>query len=374
MTIDIKNLDMNGIEFIEDKDYFIIKRYGKYFRLGVLEANMLRELTFHRDVQTVLSKYRINEEDFSKFIHALEECGVIGDVKKERKNILFYRFKLINPDTYLHLLVNKFFSNKTVNRLLLIFSALIITLGLIAFLKNVYQITDKFFRDFVFFDFITFYIATILVIFLHELGHGIACKYFGGKVEQIGLLLIFFSPALYCDVSGIWSFKDKKQKIITLIAGVYVQLIILSLCSIIYDLYFEQSTWLSTFILWNVLMVFSNILPFLKLDGYWILSNIVEIPNLYEKSLKLALGRGEEVLFDEREILKKKFIKVFGILNIVFVFMSIAAGFGGIYYVSINIGGYFQYVILFFEGITYFLVLIFFGLFLYKLSKRKSLS
>ncbi|KAF0996551.1 hypothetical protein [Geobacillus sp. TFV-3] len=111
-----------------------------------------------------------------------------------------------------------------------------------------------------------------------------------------------------------------------------------------------------------------------KLDGYWILSNIVEIPNLYEKSLKLALGRGEEVLFDEREILKKKFIKVFGILNIVFVFMSIAAGFGGIYYVSINIGGYFQYVILFFEGITYFLVLIFFGLFLYKLSKRKSLS
>ncbi|ADI28152.1 M50 family metallopeptidase [Geobacillus sp. C56-T3] len=367
-------LDMNGIEFIEDKDYFIIKRYGKYFRLGVPEANMLRELTVHRDVQTVLRKYGISEEDFSKFVHALEECGVIGDVKKERKNILFYRFKLINPDTYLHLLVNKFFSNKTVNRLLLIFSALIITMGLIVFLKNISQITDGFFRDFVFFDFITFYIATILVIFLYELGHGIACKYFGGKVEEIGFLLIFFSPALYCDVSGIWSFKDKKQKIITLIAGVYVQLIIFSLCSIIYDLYFGQSTWLATFILWNVLMIFFNILPFVKLDGYWILSNIVEIPNLYEKSLKLALGRGEEVLFDEREILKKKFIKVFGILNIVFVFMSIVVGFVGIYYVSINIGGYFQYVILFFEGITYFLVLIFFGLFLYKLSKQKSLS
>ena len=87
MTIDIKNLDMNGIEFIEDKDYFIIKRYGKYFRLGVPEANMLRELTVHRDVQTVLRKYGISEEDFSKFVHALEECGVIGDVKKERKNI-----------------------------------------------------------------------------------------------------------------------------------------------------------------------------------------------------------------------------------------------------------------------------------------------
>ncbi|WP_339232467.1 hypothetical protein MKY25_16845 [Geobacillus sp. FSL W8-0032] len=118
MTIDIKNLDMNGIEFIQYKDYFIIKRYGKYFRLGVPEANMLQELTVHRDVQAVLSKYRINEEDFSKFIHALEECGVVGDVKKERKNILFYRFKLINPDTYLDLIVNKFLSNKTANRLL----------------------------------------------------------------------------------------------------------------------------------------------------------------------------------------------------------------------------------------------------------------
>ncbi len=365
---------MNGIEFIEDKDYFIIKRYGKYFRLGVQEANMLRELTARRDVQTVLSKYEISEEDFSKFIHSLEECGVVGDVKKERKNILFYRFKLINPDTYLHLLVNKFLSNKTVNRLLLIFSALIIMMGSIIFLKNISQLTDGFFKDFVFFDFITFYIVTILVIFLHELGHGIACKYFGGKVEEIGFLLIFFSPALYCDVSGIWSFKDKKKKIITLIAGVYIQLIIFSLCSLAYDLYFGHSTWLATFILWNVLMIFSNILPFIKLDGYWILSNIVEIPNLYEKSLKLALGRGEEVLFDEREIIKKKFIKFFGILNILFVLMSIVVGFIGIYYVSINIEGYFKYVILFFEGITYFLVLIFFGLFLYKLSKKKSLS
>lgn len=225
-----------------------------------------------------------------------------------------------------------------------------------------------------FFDFTLFYIVTILVIFLHELGHGIACKYFGGKVEEIGFLLIFFSPALYCDVSGIWSFKDKKQKIITLGAGIYVQLLIFSLCSIIYDLYFEQSTWLATFILWNVLMIFSNILPFIKLDGYWILSNIVEIPNLYEKSLKLVLGRGEEVLFDEREVLKKKFIKAFGILNIVFVFVSIIVGFIGLYYLSVNIEGYFKYVILFFEGITYFLVLIFFGLFLYKLSKKKSLS
>ncbi|WP_461202762.1 hypothetical protein [Anoxybacillus sp. TBDG-1] len=373
-NINIKNIDMNGIEFIEDKDYFIIKRYGKYFRLGVQEANMLRELTARRDVQTVLSKYEISEEDFSKFIHSLEECGVVGDVKKERKNILFYRFKLINPDTYLHLLVNKFLSNKTVNRLLLIFSALIIMMGSIIFLKNISQLTDGFFKDFVFFDFITFYIVTILVIFLHELGHGIACKYFGGKVEEIGFLLIFFSPALYCDVSGIWSFKDKKKKIITLIAGVYIQLIIFSLCSLAYDLYFGHSTWLATFILWNVLMIFSNILPFIKLDGYWILSNIVEIPNLYEKSLKLALGRGEEVLFDEREIIKKKFIKFFGILNILFVLMSIVVGFIGIYYVSINIEGYFKYVILFFEGITYFLVLIFFGLFLYKLSKKKSLS
>lgn len=151
MNIDIKNIDMNGIEFIEYKDYFVIKRYDKYFRLGVQEANMLRELAVHRDVQTVLSKYGISKEDFDNFIRALEECGIIGNVKRERKNILFYRFKLINPDTYLQLLVSKFLNNRIVNRLLLIFSGLIISTGLIVFFKNIFRITGGFFKDFVFF-------------------------------------------------------------------------------------------------------------------------------------------------------------------------------------------------------------------------------
>ncbi|HZG59619.1 MAG TPA: M50 family metallopeptidase [Anoxybacillus sp.] len=214
--------------------------------------------------------------------------------------------------------------------------------------------------------------ATVLAIFLHELGHAIACKYFGGKVEEIGFLLIFFSPALYCDVSGIWMFKNKREKIITLIAGIYVQLLIFALCSITYSLYLNESTWLATFIIWNLLMVFSNILPVIKLDGYWILSNILEIPNLYEKSLKLALGGNTEVLFDEKEFSKRRFIKIFGILNISFVFISILVGVISLYYLSITLEGTFKYVIIIFETLMYSLIVIFFGIFLYKLARQKS--
>lgn len=164
-----------------------------------------------------------------------------------------------------------------------------------------------------FFVFSLVYIPKKDIYFISESEDDICFKHKKGMVDHASI-----KPAKKSKSMSIHhGFRDKKKKIITLIAGVYVQLIIFSLCSIVYDLYSRHSTWLATFILWNVLMVFSNILPFIKLDGYWILSNIVEIPNLYEKSLKLALGRGEEVLFDEREIRKKKFIKVFGILNIV---------------------------------------------------------
>lgn len=369
MNLEITNLD--GIEFIEKDDHFIIKRFKKYFRLGKNEATMLQDLVLFRDKSLIVEKYGMKLEDLDSFLHALESTGIIGDIKEDKKNFLFYKIPIINPDKFLERIVNAFFKNKTFNRALIFIVNLIIIFGFIEYFLNLSNINSKILMEFGFKDYITLYISSIVAIFLHEIGHALSCKYYGGKVEEIGFFLIFFSPALYCDVSGIWAFKNKKEKIVTLFAGIYVQLIIFAITSILFSNFYDNSILLATFVSWNLLMVISNIIPVIKLDGYWILSNLVEIPNLYEKSFKLALGIEKEVLFNEREVSKRNFIRLFGFFNIVFVFVSIILGFISIYYFYGRLDGIFKYIALIIELLMYSLTLIFFSIFLYKIIKQK---
>ena len=370
--MNFNDFNMSGIEVIEKTDHFIIKRYKNYFRLGTQEANMIIDILETNDESYLLEKYHLTIDELNNFLLALQEAGIIGERKKEKKNLLFYKVPVFNPDRLLTKINELFFQNRIINYCLLIFITLTIILGFIQFSFNFFEITTSFLKGFGFKEYVLFYIATIGTVFLHELGHAIVCKHYNGKVDEIGFLLIFFSPALYCDVSGIWAFEKKKHKIFTLLAGILVQLIMFAVMTILYVVYFNDSNWLATFICWNLMMIFSNIIPVIKLDGYWILSNLIEIPNLYEKSLKLALGVKDNILFNEREIAKSNFIKWFGIFNISFVFVSLIFGFIGIYYISITLEGPFKYVAITVEVIMYTLILVLFGGLLLKIIKFKA--
>ncbi len=62
-------------------------------------------------------------------------------------------------------------------------------------------------------------LAIAVVKILHELGHAVACKHFGGEVHELGLLLLAFTPCLYCDVSDAWQLPDRRQRILISAAG-----------------------------------------------------------------------------------------------------------------------------------------------------------
>ncbi|MGG0459731.1 hypothetical protein [Priestia aryabhattai] len=370
--MNLSNIDITGIEIIKKEDHVIIRRFNKYFRLGNKEANMVKDILEAKNENYFLETYNLTLQEFHDFLLALQNAGITGEVKKEKKNFLFYKIPLFNPDSLLNKFNKLFLQNKFINSTFLLAATLTIILGFILFFLNFNDITSNFLKGFGFKQYILFYIATIGTVFLHELGHAIVCKHYGGKVNEIGFYLIFFSPALYCDVSGIRAFNKNKHKIATLLAGILVQLIIFAIITILYVNMHIDSNLFSTFICWNLLMIISNIIPVIKLDGYWILSSLVDIPNLYEKSLKLALGKNENVLFDEREVRKANFIKWFGIFNILFVFISIVLGIWGIYYLSITLEGPFKYFALTVEVLIYLLTIIMFGDFIYKIVKAKT--
>ncbi len=131
-------------------------------------------------------------------------------------------------------------------------------------------------------------LATIgCVKVLHELGHALACKHFGGQVPEMGVLLLVFVPCLYCDVTDAWRFTSKWQRIVVSAAGMMVELVIASLATIVWwyaQPGLVQLVALDVMIVSTVHTLAVNGNPLLRYDGYYILSDLVESPNLWQRS------------------------------------------------------------------------------------------
>jgi len=130
-------------------------------------------------------------------------------------------------------------------------------------------------------------IALILVKTLHELGHGLAARRMGCRSREMGLQLFLFLPCLYTDVSDTWLLPSKWRRIVVSAAGMYVEIFLAALAAMIWSL--AEPGMLSS-LCQSVLLVASvgtlalNGNPLLRYDGYHILSDLWEIPNLERRS------------------------------------------------------------------------------------------
>ena len=134
----------------------------------------------------------------------------------------------------------------------------------------------------------------IIVAIAHELAHALTCKRFGGEVREMGFLLIYFHPALYTNVSDAWLFPRKSQRLWVSFAGAYFELFLWALATLIWWLT-PKETMLSSLAL--MIMITSglkslfNLNPLIKLDGYYLLSDLLEVPNLRGRAFRyLAEG------------------------------------------------------------------------------------
>lgn len=122
---------------------------------------------------------------------------------------------------------------------------------------------------------------------LHEFGHAMACKHFGGEVHEMGFMLLVFSPCLYCDVSDAWRFPSKWRRIAVSAAGIMVELVLASTATIIWW-YAQpgvvQLVALNIMIICTVNTLLVNGNPLMRYDGYYIFSDLMETPNLWQRS------------------------------------------------------------------------------------------
>ena len=125
---------------------------------------------------------------------------------------------------------------------------------------------------------------------IHEFGHGLSCTHYGGECHEMGVMMLVFSPCLYCDVTDSWMLKNKWHRIIIGAAGMYIEVILSALAIYIWWLTkpgLLHHLALNTFFVTTITTVIFNANPLMRFDGYYMMSDFLEIPNLRQKSEKL---------------------------------------------------------------------------------------
>ncbi len=118
----------------------------------------------------------------------------------------------------------------------------------------------------------------------HELGHAAACKFFGVDHGSIGFAIYLIFPVFYTDISNVWTLSRKKRTVINF-AGVYFQLIFLIPLLVIY-LFTDSELLKYCIVIINFNFIFT-LNPFFKFDGYWVMSDLLGVPNLRGRSREL---------------------------------------------------------------------------------------
>lgn len=149
------------------------------------------------------------------------------------------------------------------------------------------------------------YLGMVIIKTLHELGHSFVCRYYGGEVHTLGVMLIIFVPLPYMDATSSWSFRSRWQRIFVAAAGMVVELFIASIAVLVWA---NTAPGTVNSLAYNMIFVASvstvlfNANPLLRFDGYFMLSHLLDIPNLYTKAQKQAFYIGKKYLLRMKKV------------------------------------------------------------------------
>ncbi|OYP31160.1 site-2 protease family protein [Rhodopirellula sp. MGV] len=136
--------------------------------------------------------------------------------------------------------------------------------------------------------------------FIHECGHAVCAKRLGVRVGKMGVMLFLFAPLAYVDVTDAWRLHRRRDRVQLALAGVYVELIIGALAAWIW--YVAPVGMLKhfaahVFLIAGPATLLVNANPLLRLDGYYVFSDLLEIPNLRDHGRKRLVAWIERILF-----------------------------------------------------------------------------
>jgi putative peptide zinc metalloprotease protein len=303
---------------------FVVKHpvTGAFFRFRETEQFIARQLDGGTPLDVVRQRTEqafdatLPTESLNAFIRSLEKAGLLetADATEQasrrrgrvRGTPLYLRFALFDPDRLFNRLVHRVRFCFTPHFLVL--SAVFILLATGTTISHWSEISQSLTRLYQFSTLPLILLVSLVVASAHEFAHGLTCKRFGGEVHELGFMLIYFTPAFYANVSDAWLFPEKAKRLWVGFAGPYFELFLWALATLAWRL-----TDVETSVNYVALIVMTlsgiktlfNFNPFIKLDGYYLLSDYLELPNLRKRSFRYVgsliqrlLGVGHRIAAD----------------------------------------------------------------------------
>jgi multidrug resistance efflux pump len=304
-------------------DEFVVKDAWKraYFRVGSQEFFLLRSLRQSVTLTELKASFKhefheeLSGDDVRAFLDSLRGRGLLNEAPSAQQqkristeeddevdeftretwrgkgSLFFYRVPLLDPDPLLKRMVAWFPWIWT--KPFVICTLFGILTALILSLQSRNELLVTFNAALRWDTLILVGAVAFIVTGLHELAHGATCKRFGGDVHESGVLFLLLMPCLYINVSDAWLIPERWKRLSITAAGAYLDLCLWALGvlawrltvpgTLVNHLCFVLLTTCGT-------RTLINCNPLLKLDGYYFLSDLLRIPNLYSQGRKSLMG------------------------------------------------------------------------------------
>jgi putative peptide zinc metalloprotease protein len=317
----------------EGRTYYVVKDPVslQYFRLaaedydlavlfnGVRTFGEIRDywVKMHPHLRLDYTAEELNERvlKFANDLALLQFLNVQGQrvrarmdaVKKNKKkkslyqitnSIFFFRKSLFDPDRIFGRMAKPLWWIWTKPTFWI--SWVIIALGAVVFLTQAEHLDEALGNLFNWHNIALMWVTTIVLKSIHELGHGLTCKHFGGEVHEVGFMSMVFTPYFFVNVSDAWTMPDRRHRMLISFAGIYVELIFAALAAFLWAVVqpgFFKDFLFNIIVIASVSTVLFNANPLMRFDGYYIMIDLIETPNLQQKSRALIQHKITQWLF-----------------------------------------------------------------------------
>ncbi|HLO41953.1 MAG TPA: PqqD family peptide modification chaperone, partial [Phycisphaerales bacterium] len=227
-------------------------------------------------------------------------------VQQQAIGLMYFKIKVLNPDRLLGWIEP--ILRPILNRWgFLAWAALVIS-AIISIIPHAQELRSGVESTFAPSNWGWIFAVFVFTKLIHETGHGVICKRFGGQVPEFGFMLLVMMPAPFVDASASWAFDNKWRRVAVAAGGMIFELFIASLAAFVWIATRSGGSPLLHQLAYNAMFTASvstvifNANPLMRFDGYYMLSDILEIPNLMQRSTTMLKYWGEKIIFRVRDI------------------------------------------------------------------------
>jgi len=245
---------------------------------------------------------RSTECGFGVWVSAVSDRRRSGRLKRKLLSLLVHRVRGIDPTRLLQSLypLLSWIYRPGVAAVAAVFIA-IVAMGVGVRLQQIESELPELIRSLMTVQNLPYIVASIIIVkILHEFGHALTCHHFKGECHELGFLIVGFLPLLYCDVSDTWSQRNRWSRMLVAAAGIITELFLAAVFGALW-LFTLPGTLhyfcLNAMVVCSVNTLLVNGNPLLRYDGYYVLSDLIRMPNLSAEARSVFVGWFNRVVF-----------------------------------------------------------------------------